>query len=78
MNNTSFSHLLVILKKDYYDDNVIIYCQLTLESNPKFKAPPPTRAELKLRSILKSKKYFFNMAKLSGIQIVIAINIHLT
>lgn len=59
MNNTSFSHLLVILKKDYYDDNVIIYCQLTLESNPKFKAPPPTRAELKLRSILKSKKIFF-------------------
>jgi very-short-patch-repair endonuclease len=32
---------------------------LTIANTTKFKAPPPTKAELKLRSILKSKKLLF-------------------
>ena len=37
---------------------------MPIENNPKFKAPSPTKAELKLRSILKSKKIFFQYGQI--------------
>jgi very-short-patch-repair endonuclease len=36
---------------------------LSIKKNTTFKAPPPTKAELKLRSILKSKKILFQHGK---------------